>query len=67
MSHVINWLYFDVTGLRGHDHDCVNCCAILKLRGKLGLDWVVCVNPAGPRAGLLTFEQQGCENFEGNE
>ena len=24
ISHVINWLYFDVIGLR--DPDCVNCC-----------------------------------------
>ena len=48
--------------------DCSSGCKhFLKLPGKLGLDWGVCVNPASPRAGLLTFEHQGCENFEGNE
>ena len=48
--------------------DCSSGCRhFLKLPGKLGADWGVCVNPASPRAGLLTFEHQGCENFEGNE
>jgi hypothetical protein len=27
-------------------------------------DWGVCANPASPRAGLLTFEHQGCPQFE---
>jgi len=31
------------------------------------MDWGVCVNPASPRAGLLTFEHQGCEQFEHDE
>jgi hypothetical protein len=48
--------------------DCsFSCKHFLKLPGKLGLDWGVCVNPASPRAGLLTFEHHGCEKFEGNE
>ena len=25
-----------------------------------GMDWGVCANPDSPRAGLLTFEHQGC-------
>lgn len=28
------------------------------------LDWGVCVNSRSPRAGLLTFEHQGCFEFE---
>lgn len=27
-------------------------------------DWCVCLNPASHRAGLLTFEHQGCRHFE---
>ena len=27
-------------------------------------DWGVCGNPASHRAGLLTFEHQGCPQFE---
>jgi hypothetical protein len=27
-------------------------------------DWGVCANPASPRLGLLTFEHQGCPQFE---
>lgn len=27
-------------------------------------DYGVCTNPASPRAGLLTFEHQGCYNHE---
>lgn len=38
----------------------------LKSKGKenIGLDWGVCGNPQSPRAGLLTFEHQGCGMFE---
>jgi len=28
-------------------------------------DWGVCSNPRSPRCGLLTFEHQGCWEFEG--
>lgn len=46
--------------------DCsCDCKHFLKLPGKLGMDWGVCANPDSPRAGLLTFEHQGCEQFEG--
>jgi len=50
----------------GADCSC-GCKHFLKLPGKLGMDWGVCANSASPRAGLLTFEHQGCEQFEGNE
>jgi hypothetical protein len=36
----------------------------LKPRVKLGPDWRIRINPASPRAGLLAFEHQGCEQFE---
>ena len=28
------------------------------------MDWGVCINPTSPRAGSLTFEHHGCEQFE---
>lgn len=28
-------------------------------------DWLVCTNPKSYRCGLLTFEHQGCPEFEG--
>ena len=39
------------------------CRWALWQKGQLGNDWCVCVNPASPRKGLLTFEHQagyGC-------
>jgi hypothetical protein len=30
-------------------------------------DWGVCANAKSPRAGLLTFEHQGCREFEYDE
>ncbi len=39
----------------------------MTLAGDLGMDWGVCANPRSPRAGLLTFEHQGCEFFEYDE
>ena len=47
----------------GPDCSC-GCKHFLKLPGKLGMDWGVCAHSASPRAGLLTFEHQGCEHFE---
>jgi len=45
--------------------DCsCGCKRFLKLPGKLGMDWGVCANANSPRVGLLTFEHQGCEQFE---
>ena len=40
------------------------CCHFIKLAGDVGNDWGVCSNPESPRAGLLTFEHQGCAAFE---
>jgi len=45
--------------------DCsCGCRHYVPLEGKEGADWGVCTNPRSPRAGLLTFEHQGCEFFE---
>lgn len=45
--------------------DCsCGCRHFVPLAGELGYDWGVCVNPASPRCGLLTFEHQGCPQFE---
>ncbi len=35
-----------------------------KNRSELGFDWGVCACQKSHRCGLLTFEHQGCENFE---
>lgn len=44
--------------------DCgCGCKYASPLRGKLGLDWVLCTNEKSERFGLLTFEHQagfGC-------
>ena len=46
--------------------DCSGGCKwYIELAGALGFDWGVCTNPASHRCGLLTFEHQGCERFEG--
>lgn len=57
---------FEPYGQRERDGaDCsCGCKHFLKLPGKLGADWGVCANQLSPRAGLLTFEHQGCEQFE---
>ncbi len=45
--------------------DCSSGCIWFhELSGKRGYDWGVCGNPKSPRAGLLTFEHQGCLHFE---
>jgi hypothetical protein len=45
--------------------DCSSGCRhFVKLAGDSGNDWGVCANPDSPRAGLLTFEHQGCAAFE---
>jgi len=45
--------------------DCSSGCRhFLPLDGEVGTDWGVCANPKSPRAGLLTFEHQGCPEFE---
>ena len=45
--------------------DCsCGCKHFLALKGKLGSDWGVCTNPESHRCGMLTFEHQGCLDFE---
>lgn len=52
-------------GTEGPDCSC-GCRWYVPLRGQLGGDWGVCSNPQSHRAGLLTFEHQGCWSFEGD-
>jgi DNA-directed RNA polymerase subunit H (RpoH/RPB5) len=45
--------------------DCsCGCRHFVKLAGDVGKEWGVCANPESARAGLLTFEHQGCPEFE---
>jgi len=45
--------------------DCSTGCKwFAPLHGRLGDDWGVCTNRASHRVGLLTFEHQGCLQFE---
>jgi hypothetical protein len=50
----------------GPDCSC-GCLHFLELEWSLGADWGICSNPKSPRAGLLTFEHQGCREFEYDE
>jgi hypothetical protein len=46
------------------DADCsCGCRYFVPLAEPFGADWGVCANPLSPRAGLLTFEHQGCPFF----
>jgi hypothetical protein len=52
----------DASAYRG---DCSSGCRYYHpLRGALGSDWGVCANEASHRRSLLTFEHQGCPQFE---
>ena len=45
--------------------DCSSGCRWFHvLAGSRSRDWGVCANQQSPRAGLLTFEHQGCLQFE---
>ena len=44
--------------------DCSGCRWFQPLLRYGALDWGTCANPDSPRAGLLTFREQGCESFE---
>jgi hypothetical protein len=44
--------------------DCSCSCRRFLPLVAMPLDWGVCANPASPRVGLLTFEHQGCPQFE---
>lgn len=53
---------------RPHNPQCVEGCRFYHiLNGYRGADWGVCANPASHRAGLLTFEHQGCGEYEHDE
>jgi hypothetical protein len=48
--------------------DCSSGCIHFQpLDGEAGTDWGVCANPKSPRAGLLTFEHQGCLEFTASD
>jgi hypothetical protein len=47
----------------GPDCSC-GCRWFIPLAEELRYDWGVCRNPKSPRCGLLTFEHQGCREFE---
>ena len=50
---------------RNGEDDCsCSCRHYARFRGDIGQDWGVCLNAEGPRAGLITFEHQGCTHFE---
>ena len=50
----------------GPDCSC-GCRWYVRLEPGLQLDWGVCRNAASPRCGLLTFEHQGCRQFDADE
>ena len=60
---------FEPYGERERDGpDCSGGCRFfVPLHGDLAFDWGICANPKSPRAGLLTFEHQGCAKFEAEE
>jgi hypothetical protein len=63
---------FEPWGERSRDDDsgpdCGGGCRwYVRLEPGLQLDWGVCRNAASPRCGLLTYEHQGCRQFEADE
>ena len=63
---------FEPWGQRSRENDwgpdCSRGCRwFVGLVADLNRDWGVCSNPASPRSGLLTFEHQGCGDFEARE
>jgi len=45
--------------------DCsCGCRWFIPLEAPMGADWGVCSCRKSPRAGLLTFEHQGCDEFK---
>lgn len=47
----------------GPDCSC-GCRWFIRLETDLQFDWGICANSRSPRCGLLTFEHQGCAEFE---
>jgi len=63
---------FEPWGERSRDDDfgpdcSAGCRWYVRLERRLQLDWGVCRNTTSPRCGLLTFEHQGCRQFEADE
>src|SRR6058998_2124760 len=59
---------FEPYGFRSRDDggpDCSCGCRWWLPLQAMPYDWGVCSNPRSPRCGLLTFEHQGCWEFEG--
>ena len=50
-------------GRRESRPDCATCCWFVELF-RTWPDWGACANPESARAGLLTFREQGCWQFE---
>lgn len=48
----------------GQDDCSCGCEHYIPMAPPLQEDWGVCVHPTGPRAGMLTFEHQGCDRFK---
>jgi hypothetical protein len=61
---------FEPYGKRSRDDDWGPDCScgclhyIVLDDEKLRFDWGVCLNKQSPRFGLLTFEHQGCREYE---
>jgi hypothetical protein len=57
---------FEPYGQRKRENfsDCSCSCRWFLPLVAMPLDWGVCANPASPRVALLTFEHQGCPQFE---
>jgi len=62
---------FEPYGKRDRDKDygpdCSCGCKFFQPTQTMPADWGVCVNPESPRAGLLTFEHQGCKHFRSSD
>lgn len=58
---------YEPYGETERDHpDCsCGCKHFDPLPGDLGRDWGTCRSPKSHRSGMLTFEHQGCPEFEG--
>lgn len=46
------------------ESDCSGDCKHFEVLQSMPEDWGVCTNPKSPRCGLLTFEHQGCPEYE---
>lgn len=60
---------FEPWGQRSRDNDwgpdcSCGCRWFIRLQASFNPDWGICSNPGSPRCGLLTFEHQGCREFE---